>query len=116
MVLTLKVKVKVKEVKVQNLIVSILGKDETCLKFWTKLHQNCNFELQGQIQGQGQGGQGPKFNHFYSRQRRNLSEIFNGIEAKLWTVGCFKIMVLTLKVKVKVKKVKVQNLIISILG
>ena len=30
MVLTLKVKVK--EVKVQNLIISIPGKDETCLK------------------------------------------------------------------------------------
>ena len=47
-----------------------------------------NFELQGQIKGQGQEGQGPKFNRFYCRQRRNLSEILNGIEAKLWTVGC----------------------------
>ena len=43
------------------------------------LHQNCNFERQGQIQGQG--GQGPKFNRFYSRQRRNLSEILNEIAA-----------------------------------
>ena len=48
--------------------------------------QNCDFDLEGQ--GQGQGGQGPKFNHFYCRQRRNLSEILNGTEAKLWTVGC----------------------------
>ena len=32
MVLTFKVKVKVKEVKVQNLIISIPGKDESCLK------------------------------------------------------------------------------------
>ena len=39
-VLTFKVKVKVKEVKVQNLIISIVGKDETCLKFWTELKQN----------------------------------------------------------------------------
>ena len=51
MVMTLKVKVKVKEVKAQNLIISILGKDKTCLEFWTTLHENYNFELQGQIQG-----------------------------------------------------------------
>ena len=61
---------------------SILGKDKTCLK----LQQNCGFDLEGQ--GQGQGGQGPKFNRFYSRQRRNLSEILNEIAAKLWAVGC----------------------------
>ena len=30
-------------------------------------------------------GQGPKFNYFYSRQRRNLFEIFNNIAAKLWS-------------------------------
>ena len=71
MVMTLKVKVKVKEVKAQNLIISILGKDKTCLKFWMTLHENYNFELQGQIQGQGQGVQGPKFNYIYSRLRRN---------------------------------------------
>ena len=65
-------------------MISILGGDETCLKFWTRLHQNCNFELQGQIQGQGQGGQGPKLNHVYSRQRQNLSEILNDI-LKFWT-------------------------------
>ena len=29
-------------------------------------------------------GQGPKFNNFYSRQRRNFSEILNDIAAKLW--------------------------------
>ena len=46
------------------------------------LQQNCGFDLKGQ--GQGQGGQGPKFNHFYSRQRQNLSEILNDIAAKLW--------------------------------
>ena len=44
------------------------------------LEQNCGFDLEGQ----GQGGQGPKFNHFYSRQRRNFSEILNDIAAKLW--------------------------------
>ena len=66
------------------------------------MEQNYGFDLEGQ--GQGQGGQGPKFNDFYSRRRRNLSEILNDIEAKLW---------LSL---LKVKKVKVQNLIISILG
>ena len=48
------------------------------------MHKNCNFELQGQIQGQGQGGQGPKLNHVYSRQRQNLSEVLNDIGAKLW--------------------------------
>ena len=82
MVLTLKVKVKVQEVKVQNLIISILGKDENCLKFGMTLHQNCGFDLEGQ--GQGQGGQGPKFNHLYSRQRQNLLRILNDIGAKLW--------------------------------
>ena len=66
-VLTLKVNVKVKEVKVKNLIISILGKEETCLKFWTTLEQNYGFDLEGQ--GQGQRGLGPKFNHFYSEQR-----------------------------------------------
>ena len=75
---------KVKDVKAQNLIISILGKDKTCLKFLATLHQNYNFELQGQIQGQGQGGQGPEFNNFYSRPRQNLSEILNDIAAKLW--------------------------------
>ena len=45
------------------------------------MHQNYNFELQGQIQGQGQGGQGPEFNNFYSRQRQNLPEIFNDTAA-----------------------------------
>ena len=43
--------------------------------------QNCGFDHEGQ--GQGQGGQGPKFNNFYSRQRRNLSEILNEIASKL---------------------------------
>ena len=43
------------------------------------LEQNCDFDLEGQ----GQGGQGPKFNNFYSRQRRNLSEILNEIASKL---------------------------------
>ena len=75
MVLTLKV-------KVQNLIIFILGKDDICLKFCTILQQNCGFHLEGQ--GQGQEGQGPKFNHFYSRQRQNLSEILNDIGSKLW--------------------------------
>ena len=37
--------------------------------------QNCGLDLEGQ--GQGHGGQGSKFNRFYSRQRPNLSEIFN---------------------------------------
>ena len=84
-----KVKVKVKKVKVSNLIIFILDKDETCLKFLTTFQQNCRFDLEGQGQGdlegqgQGLGGQGPKFNHFYSRQRRNLSEIFNDFSAKL---------------------------------
>ena len=82
MVLTLKVKVKVKEVKVPNLIIFILDKDETCLKFWTTFQQNCHLDLEGP--GQGQGGQGPKFNHFYSRLRQNLSEVLNDIGAKLW--------------------------------
>ena len=41
MVLTFKVKVK--EVKVQNIIISILGKDKTCLKIWTTLEQNCGY-------------------------------------------------------------------------
>ena len=50
------------------------------------LQQNCGLDLEGQ--GQGQGCQGPKFDHFYSRQRRNLSEILNDIEAKLRAVGC----------------------------
>ena len=76
-----KFKVKVKEVKVQNLIISILGQDKTCLKFWTTLQQNCGFDLKGQ--GQGQGGQGPKFNNFYSKQRWNLSEILDKIASKL---------------------------------
>ena len=49
------------------------------------MHQNYNFELQGQIQGQGQGGQGPEFNNFYSRPRQNLSEILNDIAGKLWS-------------------------------
>ena len=44
--------------------------------------QNCGFDLEGQ--GKGQGGQGPKFNHFYSRQRRNFSKNLNDIAAKLW--------------------------------
>ena len=65
MVLTFKVKVKVKEVKVQNLIISILGIDKTCLKFRTTLQQKYGFYLEGQ----GQGGQGPNLNNFYSRQR-----------------------------------------------
>ena len=42
--------------------------------------QNCGFDLEGQ----GQGGQGPKFNHLHSRQRQNLSENLNDIAAKLW--------------------------------
>ena len=90
MVFTLKVKVKVKvnEFKVPNLIISFLGKEETCLKFQTTLEQNYGFDLKGQGQGQGQGDQGPKFNHFYSRQRRNFSENLNDIAAKLWAVGC----------------------------
>ena len=77
MVLTLKVKVKVNEFKVPNLIISILGKEETCLKFWMTLEQSYGFDLEGQ-------GQGPKFNHSYSRQRQNFSEIMNDIAAKLW--------------------------------
>ena len=48
------------------------------------LHQNCGLDLEGQGQCQGQGDQGPKFNHFYSRQRQNFSEILNDIAAKLW--------------------------------
>ena len=48
------------------------------------LQQNCGFDLEGQ----GQGGQGPKFNHFYSRQRENFSENLNDIVAKLLAVGC----------------------------
>ena len=79
MVLTLKVKVK--EVKVQNSIISILGRDKTCLKFLTTLQQNCGFDPKGQ--GQVQGGQGSKFNNFYSRQRRKLSEILNEIASEL---------------------------------
>ena len=59
----------------------MLDKDETCLKFWTTFQQNCGLDLEGQ--GQGQGGQGPKFNNFYSRQRQNLSEILNEIASKL---------------------------------
>ena len=55
MVLTLKVKVKVQKVKVQNLIISIPGKDETCLKIWKTLEQNYGFDFEGQ----GQGGQVP---------------------------------------------------------
>ena len=83
MILTLKVKVK--EFKVQNLIISILGQDETFLKFWTTLEQNCGFDIkaQGQGQGQGQRGLGPKFNNLYSRQRQNFSEILNEIASKL---------------------------------
>ena len=46
------------------------------------LEQNCGFDLEGQ--GQGHGGQGPKSNNFYSRQRQNFSEILNDIGAKLW--------------------------------
>ena len=46
-----------------------------------RLHQNHGLDLEGQ--GQGEGGQDPQFNHFYSRQRRNLSEILNDISAKL---------------------------------
>ena len=41
------------------------------------------FEYQGQVEGPE--GQGPKFNHFYSRQRQNLSEISNNIATKLWS-------------------------------
>ena len=41
---------------------SIQGKDKTCLKIWTTLQQNYVLDLEGQ--GQGQGGQGPKFNGF----------------------------------------------------
>ena len=52
-------------------------------KLWL-LEQNCDFDFEGQIQGQGQGGQGPKFNPFYSRLRWNFSEILNKIGAKLW--------------------------------
>ena len=48
MVLTLKVKVKVNKFKVPNLIISILGKDETCLKYWTTLEQNYGLDLKGQ--------------------------------------------------------------------
>ena len=44
------------------------------------MEQNCGFDLEGQ----GQGYQGPKFNDFYYRLRRNLSEIFTDIGAKLW--------------------------------
>ena len=55
------------KVKFQNLIISILGKDKTCLKILTTLEQNYSLELDGQ--GQSQEDQGPKFNHFYSRQR-----------------------------------------------
>ena len=65
----MKVKVKVKEVKVPNLIISILGKEETCLKverhstrrvhtsagtllkFRTTLQQNYILDLE--VQGQG---------------------------------------------------------------
>ena len=82
MVLTLKVKVKAMVVKIQNLLISIPGKDETCQKIWATSQQNYGFDLEGQ--GQGQGGQGPKFNHFYSRLRQNLSEVLNDIGAKLW--------------------------------
>ena len=48
------------------------------------LEQNCDFDFEGQIQGQGQRGQGPKFNDFYSRLRQNFSENLNDIGAKLW--------------------------------
>ena len=51
MVLILKVKFKVKEVNVQYLIISILGKDKTYLKFWTTLQQNYGLDLEGQGQG-----------------------------------------------------------------
>ena len=100
MFLTLKVKFKV-----QNFIISFLGNHETCLKFWTTLQQNCGLDLEGQ--GQGQLGQGPKLNHFYSRQRRNLAEILNDIVAKLWIRPWWS---------VKVKEANVQNIIISIPG
>ena len=46
------------------------------------LDQNCGFDLEDQ--GQGQGGQGPNFDDFYYRLRRNLYEILNNIGAKLW--------------------------------
>ena len=45
--------------------------------------QNYRLDLEGQ--GEGEGCQGPKLNHFYSRQRQNLSEILNDISAKLWS-------------------------------
>ena len=45
------------------------------------LQQNYGLDLEGQ----GQGGQGPEFNHFYSRPRQNLSEILNDIAAELWS-------------------------------
>ena len=70
-------------IKVQNLIISILGKDETCMKILTTFHQNFGLDLEGQ--GQGQEDEGPKFDHFYSRQRRNLFEMLNQILAKLWS-------------------------------
>ena len=46
------------------------------------MQRNCGFDLKGQ--GQVQGGQGTKFDNFYSRLRRNLSEILNNFGAKLW--------------------------------
>ena len=50
-------------------------------KLWL-LEQESGFDLEGH--GQGQGGQGPKFNDFYSRLTQNFSEILNDIGAKLW--------------------------------
>ena len=36
------------KVKVQNLMISITGKDETCLKFLTTLQINYGLDLEGQ--------------------------------------------------------------------
>ena len=48
-----------------------------------RLHQNYILDLEGQ--GEGPEGQGPKFNHFYSRQRQNLSEIMYDITSRLYS-------------------------------
>ena len=84
-----KFKVKVKEFKVQNLIIAILGKDKTCLKFWTTLQQNYDFDLEGQ--GQSQGVKVQNLIVSILGKDETSSEILNDIAAKPWAVGCSQI-------------------------
>ena len=71
---------KVNEFKVPNLIISIIGKEETCLKFWTALEPNYGIDLEGQGKGQSQRGLGSKFYHFYSSKDKTFLKFWTTLE------------------------------------